>query len=171
MGKDGYDMDKLTFEMSHKASRDVISLIKDTRFGTKGSVRYRHQDSVKRINDLHQPDFLVLREKEKAVGTSAYCLRTVQMGDKAYDTYYIRYFSVEQAKRSKGIGKQLMSHAEEHYRKLTKPTIFYAYIELANIRSMKVSSRYQVGSIGNFRTLFFKSILPKEHSGSGPYFK
>jgi GNAT superfamily N-acetyltransferase len=154
----------LQFSLESEAKPDVVELILQTRYGTQGGLRYRHCNMEERIADLHQPDFLVLRENQKAVGTAVFCRRPIFFQDRTYTGYYIRYFSVAPGKRGHGIGTSLMSYAETHYLSHIKErAIFYGFIELENIRSMKVSETFRFSRIGRFQTLFFSRFFPKKN--------
>jgi GNAT superfamily N-acetyltransferase len=152
------------FSLEHEAKPDVLQLILQTKYGSEGGLRYRHCNMEERIADLHRPDFHVLRQNQKAVGTAVYCKRTIHFQGQSYLGHYIRYFSVAPGKRSQGIGTKLMSCAEKHYRSTLKErAIFYGFIELENIRSMKVSQTYKFSSIGQFQTLFFSRLFPRKN--------
>ena len=152
------------FSLEHEAKPDVLRLILNTKFGTEGGLRYRHGNMEERIADLHQPDFLVLRKEQKAVGTTVYCKRSFHFQGRVFQGFYIRYFSVASGLRGHGIGTALMSHAEKHYRSTVKErAVFYGYIELENIRSMRASETYELSSIRKFQTVLFSRLLPKKH--------
>jgi len=154
----------LQFSLEHEAKSDVVKLILQTKYGSEGGLRYRHCNMEERIADLHRPDFHVLRSNEQAVGTAVYCKRDIHFQGQTYLGHYIRYFSVAPGMRSQGIGTKLMSYAEKHYRSNVKQrAIFYGFIELENIRSMKVSETYEFSSIGRFQTLFFSRLFPRKN--------
>jgi GNAT superfamily N-acetyltransferase len=152
------------YSLEHEAKPDVLKLILQTKYGSEGGLRYRHCNMEERIADLHRPDFHVLRQNQQAVGTAVYCKRSFHFEGQTYLGHYIRYFSVAPGMRSQGIGTSLMSNAEKHYRSAVKErAIFYGFIELENIRSMKVSETYKFSSIGQFQTLFFSRLFPRKN--------
>jgi GNAT superfamily N-acetyltransferase len=157
---------ELDFSVENEVKADVSRLITTTLYGVDGGLRYRHQNASERIEQLHSPDFLAVGQNGQAFGTSVNCKRNISLNDKNYQGFYMRYFSVDSAQRGKGAGTQLMSHADDYYRAtVTEPAVFYAYIELDNIRSMKVSTAFNVHPIGKFRTVFFSRFFPKLQTG------
>jgi hypothetical protein len=57
-----------------------------------------------------------------------------------------------------------MSHGEKYYRTEVKDrAIFYGFIELENIRSLRVSETFQFSSLGRFQTLFFSRFFPRKN--------
>lgn len=154
----------LQYSLEHEAKPDVLRLILKTKYGSEGGLRYRHCNMEERIADLHQPDFHVLRSEQQAVGTAVYCKRAVSFQGQTYQSYYIRYFSVAEGKRGQGIGTALMAHAEKHYRStITDRAIFCGFIELENIRSMKVSQTYRFEKLSQFQTLYFSRLFPRKN--------
>lgn len=161
-----FSSDELEFSIEHEAAEDVIELIAATKYGVDGGLRYSHQNTRQRIANLHDPDFLVIRKEGKAIGTSTYCKRPLELAGNSCTGHYIRYFSVAAEHRGKRTGSIMMQHADEHYRKSTNPAVFYAYIELENIRSLKVSDAHHLHRLGKFETVFFSRFFPKAHASA-----
>lgn len=154
--------EELDYALEFEARPDVEVLLNQTILGTEGGFSYRHMDTSERLNHLIGPEFLVLRKDGKAVGTSAYCKRSLRSGGIAHESWYIRYFSVKRDLRGQGIGTHLHSFAEAHYRKVDFPAVFYAFIELKNARSLAVSKTYRMQPIAYFRSVLFSRFFPKK---------
>lgn len=156
---------ELEVTTSTSPDAETVQLIKSTVYGVDGGLRYRHQDTEERVANLITPEFFSIKADDKLLGTSAYCYRDVSCNGNKYEGTYIRYFAVAAGQRSKGIGTQIMNYAFDHFDSLhTEPSVWYAYIEMENIRSMKVSKGKGVMPIGKFRTLFFSRFFPKKQS-------
>ncbi len=163
-----FTFEELDYSIEPDAKDDVQKLITDTLYGVNGGLRYRHKNALDRLENLGPSDFIVGRLDGMAAGNTTYCKRPLLLDDKKHDGYYVRYFSVGEAYRSKGVGTHITTFADNHYRNiLVNPSVFYAYIELENIRSMKVSDHRLVQKVGQFKTTFFSRFFPKKQTGCG----
>lgn len=125
-------------------------------------------DTDEKLHDVIAPDFHTLWHHKELVAVAAYCKRTVRTNSKDYTAYYIRYFSVSPNHQGKGLGKLLTQKLEEHYRStINTPTLFYAYIEKKNLRSMGVSNYFNPEVLGQFKSVLFSRFTPKKHSNFG----
>jgi len=153
--------DKFQYRILNEATPEVIAVLKSTIYGSSG-LRYTHLDTEQKIHDLVSPDFHTLWEGEELIAVAAYCKREVRAGIKKYTGYYIRYFSVKPSHQRQGVGKLLTRHLESYYReKITEETVFYAYIEKKNLRSISVSKHFKQECIGEFKPVLFSRFFPK----------
>ena len=157
------DSQALEYALEFEAKPDVRRLLHQTVYGSEGGFCYRHMDTEERISKLIAPEFFVLRKAGKTLGTVAYLKRTISHRNKQHTGYYIRYFSVDPEARGQGIGTYLHSFADAHYRERSEKSIFYAYIEHDNVRSMKVSKTYNFAPIGQFKTVLLSRFFPQRH--------
>lgn len=156
--------DQIEYKIINEPIPEIKKILRETIYGTKG-LRYRHMDTDEKLDHVHAPDFHTLWLEDELVAVAAYCKRMVSSGEKYYPAYYIRYFSVSPKYQGKGLGKYLTEKLEQHYRStVTEPTIFYAYIEKKNIRSMGVSERFKQESLGEFKSILFSRFRPHLHS-------
>ena len=138
-----------------------MAILKSTIYGSSG-LRYTHLDTEQKIHDLVSPDFHTLWDGKELIAVAAYCKREVSVRAKKVTGYYIRYFSVKPSYQRQGVGKLLTRHLESYYRdKLTEETVFYAYIEKKNIRSIGVSKHFKQECIGEFKPVLFSRFFPK----------
>ena len=157
--------EQLRYRIFNTATPEIVDLLSSTVYGSSG-LRYTHLDAEQKIHDLTTPDFHTLWNGNELIAVAAYCKRKVKCSSTLYDAYYIRYFSVKPAHQGKGIGKLLTGKLESHYReKLTKETVFYAYIEKRNLQSIGVSNHFKQESIGAFKPVLFSRFFPKVAAG------
>ena len=152
------------YKILYEACDQIKSLLAETIYGTKG-LRYRHIGVEQKVLDLHKPTFHTLWEGDLLLAVSAYCDRTISHRGEQYDACYIRYFSVSPKHQGKGLGKLLTSKIEEHYRtNRPGPSVFYAYIEGENKKSMGVSKHFDPTITGKLKTTFISRFFPKTNS-------
>ncbi|MBL4703060.1 MAG: GNAT family N-acetyltransferase [Flavobacteriales bacterium] len=157
-------LDNLEYKILHKATPEIKELLSATIYGTTG-LRYSHLDTDEKLDRITNPDFHTLWLQDKLIAVAAYCKRMVTSEQKRYPAYYIRYFSVQPSHQGQGIGKLLTEKLEQHYRaKTTEPTLFYAYIEKKNLRSIAVSNQFKSESIGAFKSVLFSRFKPNVNS-------
>jgi len=143
--------------------QEIFSLLRSTIYGTTG-VKINHRDTDKKLSQLHQPDFHTLWKKDNLLAVAVYCKRTITIRDEEVDAFYIRYFSVSDQYQNQGLGKELTEKIEAHYLKtVSRKTVFYAYIEKKNLRSIGVSKHFNVNVIGEMKTIFFSRFFPKKN--------
>ena len=155
-------------QFEYKIQKQVIpeirELLKSTIYGTSG-FKYSHLDTDKKLDTLICPDFHTIWKDQELVAVAAYCNRTVTVGTKPHNAYYIRYFSVKPKYQGKGIGQFLTKKIETYYaHSLKQKTIFYGYIENKNLQSLAVSHQFKQEKIGQFKPVLFSRFFPKKDS-------
>lgn len=152
----------IQYKVLTKPSQEIIDLLSNTVYGTKG-LRYSHQNLEDRIFDLINPHFHTLWFNDQLLAVAAYCHREIELLNQPLPTIYIRYFAVNKNFQEQGLGKLLTQKLYSYYEKeIDKPTIFYAYIEKKNIRSLGVSKRFEQKEVGQFKTIYFSRFFPKK---------
>lgn len=152
----------IDYKVLTEPCQEIIDLLADTVYGTKG-LRYAHQNAKKRVHHLEIPHFHTLWKDDELLAVAAYCQRKLSLQGKNLDSIYIRYFSVNSEFQGQGLGKLLTENLYQYYEStLRKPTVFYAYIEQKNVRSMGVSKRFKQEQIGQFKTIYFSRFFPKK---------
>lgn len=157
-------MKNIRYEISNAPCKEVVKLISTTIYGTKG-LRLSHKNAERKVQELYCPDFHALWEEGELLAVAVYSKRDSQLGSEKIDTYYIRFFSVAQSAQNKGVGKLLTEKLEEYYRKNIKnKSVFYAYIENKNFRSVGVSKHFEPKKIGSLSIVFFSRFFPKKNA-------
>jgi hypothetical protein len=150
----------LTYKLLHKPTPEVEQLLQETVYGTKGLL-YSHLDAVERAHDLKNGHFHTLWRNEKLVALAVYCGR--QLLNSEMHSRYIRFFAVKKGEQAKGLGKLLTSCVEQHYLNHENiRTLFYAYIDNKNLKSMKVSGHFNGKVCGHFNTYLMSRFSPKK---------
>ncbi len=156
---------EIAYKILHEPVPEIKALLTDTIYGTTG-LRYSHIDAAEKVNHLDVPDFHTLWQDNELVALAVYCNRQIFSGGKSYNSYYIRYFAVKPGHQGKGLGKLITRKLEEYYRaRVTKQTIYYAYIEGKNARSLGVSKNFEQERLGQFKTVLLSRFFPKKKEG------
>lgn len=157
-------MKDLIYKVEYQPCDAVFKLLKETVYGTKG-VKINHRDTDKKLPQLFAPEFHMLWKDADLLAVAIYCKRRIMLQTEEIDAYYIRYFSVNNSYQNQGLGKRLTSEIEAYYKRtITQKTVFYAYIEEKNVRSLGVSKHFTPKLIGTMKTLFFSRFFPKMNS-------
>ncbi len=155
----------ITYKVLLEPCQEIINLLSNTIYGTKG-LRYGHQNVKKRVYYLEKPHFHTLWLGNDLLAVAAYCQREILLNVNSLSCIYIRYFAVNDNYQGQGLGKLLTENLYRYYESsLTKETVFYAYIEQKNVRSMGVSKRFKQEQIGQFKTVYFSRFFPKTQRG------
>jgi len=153
----------IKYKVLFKPNREIEELVQNTVFGTSG-IRMQHKNAIKKIKELHSPEFHTLWENDRLIALSTYCKRKFKVKDIEQTGYYIRYFSVHPHYQNRGIGQLLTRKIENYYKKeLTRSTIFYAHIEEKNLKSLGVSKHFNQKVIGTIKPLFFSRFFTKKN--------
>lgn len=156
-------MEDLIYKIFNKPNEAIHKLLLETVYGTKG-VKIRHKDTGKKLSQLIDPEFHTLYKGKELLGVAVYCKRNIELKGSLVDAYYIRYFSIRQEYQNSGLGKELTKRIESHYREvISKKTVFYAYIEERNLKSVGVTKHFSSKVIGTMRILFVSRFFPKKH--------
>lgn len=148
--------------------KDIVDLLKNTIWGTKGGVLYRHLDTPIRIYEIDSPYFLTLRKEEKLISTLALCVKKMPI----YNALYIRYFSFEQGFQINQPNQKKTGNSNSIFHKTIQSffsnpipfqgkNVFFAFVELENERSLQLCNRMGFETISNLKTLIFSRFSPK----------
>lgn len=151
--------------------QDIVQLLENTIWGTKGGILYRHLDTHNRIYEIESPYFLTLRKNEKLISTLALCEKKMPV----YTALYIRYFSFEQGFQIDTTKSTKTSNSNSIFHKIVEgffenpmpfygKKVFFAFVELENERSLQLCNRMGFESIANLKTLIFSRFFPKVSS-------
>lgn len=139
----------------------VVDLLKSTFWGTNGTL-YQHKNTEQNISYMIDPLFFSLEKKGELIGTCCFSKRKTGATERTYDALYSRYFSIVQQKQGGIFGKMILKHIKTYFEQtIDKPTVLYAYVDQANIRSYKLLKHIGFESIRSFETLAFSRIYPK----------
>jgi len=158
-------------------TEEVVELLSDITIGTNGA-KYCHLHTPQKINTLYKPHFIYLSKNNKALANVTICERPINVKNKTVDSFYIRYFafkpnlqtkintSVKHKKRHSFFENYLqqlfttsnlnVEHAEH------KASLFWAYIDPQNNRSLNMGERFGLKTIGYFKTYGFSRFYPKK---------
>lgn len=152
------------------ASEGVRNLLLKNVIGTPGrSMVYRHCRTEEKLQHISRPVFVSLVRREKVLGTCCFCER--QYNDAA--TYYVRYFSfISALRKSAGFRKEATEKKSElrsaihelisgRYFSEAADSLFYAYLDPGNARSLQLAKEFGFRKAGSFASLLFSRWRPK----------
>jgi len=160
---------------STTATNEVIDLLSDISIGTDGA-KYSHLHTPKKINTLYRPHFFYLSRHQKALANVTICERPIYIKNQLIDSFYIRYFafaptiqrgSFKSKKTNKTTFfdtylKTLFSTSNLNLEQPEyQPSLFWAYIDPHNNRSLNMGARFGFKTIGYFKTYGFSRFYPK----------
>lgn len=151
------------FSTHDSPSKETIDLLSSVTLGSNGA-RYRHIGIENRINQLHNPLYLNLTLRNKPIANVTFCKRQKD--------WYVRYFAFDQLfqsaptkkQKSRGKGKlnqQLNDFFSNAIESENEPSLFYAYIDPRNDRSLWMSETFGFTSISKIATQTYSSLNPK----------
>lgn len=165
----------VSIKQSETVSPEVISLLKNTLWGTPGQTQYQHLETEKTIHDIHAPVYFNLERLDNLLCTVCLAGRKINLDEKLIDSHYVRYLASSPAingngrrknrstpKESPGLVKQFM---EEVFLKETsegRKPLFYAYIESDNEQSMHLCNYYGFRKVSTMTTVAFSRFSPKK---------
>lgn len=157
------------------APNSVIELLSNTVIGTEGSL-YQLLDTPTKVHQLHKPHFLFIERNEKAIGNVTICEREVQLNNSQQDTLYLRYFAFDQIFQGGKDKGNANSNFHTYLKKLfetsnynpvdaeNKKSVYWAFIDPQNARSLNMNSLLGFETIGTFKTTAFSRVNPKSNS-------
>ena len=173
----------LEVEIERSAPEDVRRLLEDYVLGTEGALRYRQLDLSDRLAVIREIWFMSLRKYGRLLGTVGFVRRPVWCGGKAYNSYYIRYFSIRSNPVKKELKKgrvrirkrggliretveKFMGEADRYLEGTGEtPTVLYAYIEEENVASMQMSGRMGYRTVRQMDHTWFSRSRPVARPG------
>jgi len=173
----------LEVEIERSAPEDVRRLLEDYVLGTEGGLRYRQLDIPARLAVIREIWFMSLRKYGRLLGTVGFVRREVSCGERSYNSYYVRYFSIRSnpvkkelrrsrvkiRKRGGLIREQVERFMGEADRYLEGsegvPSVMYAYIEEENVASMQMSGRMGYRTLRQMDHTWFSRLRPLPRAG------
>ncbi len=163
-------------------SPEIISLLKQTVFGTKGKVRYRQMNIAEGMNSQQNLEFIQIVKRDRVIGTTGVVTReTSGLGD-GLKSLYVRYLSVNnpfrknEKKRAAGrkhkksragnhlkkmIGDQITNHFEQPVYDEGSKASFYAFVESENYNSKELCINLGFYPTRKISTVLFSRFSPK----------
>ncbi|PWJ44023.1 GNAT family N-acetyltransferase [Sediminitomix flava] len=157
---------------TEEPEQDIVDLVSSTLFGTPGSIQYKHLDTPDYIHQVANPYFLALRRNGNLMGTITICERPILHAPSPTSAYHVRYFSFNEKFRRKGRESQKRQKSnvllDMIFNKLEHDSfpeegnaVFYAYVEMENVRSAEMCERFGFQPVGEFTTSIFSRFYPK----------
>ncbi len=156
--------------------KEVVELLSDITIGTNGA-KYSHLHTTSKINTLYHPQFIYLKRHQEAIANVTICEQPIYIKKQLTDSFYIRYFAFKQTlqthnkltktnnKRQTFFDKYLQQLFNTSNLNINQPqhnpSLFWAYIDPHNSRSLRMGKRFGFKTIGYFRTYGFSRFYPK----------
>jgi hypothetical protein len=160
-----------------KPTKELVELLSDITIGTNGA-KYSHLHTPNKINSLYSPHFIYLSKNNKVLANVTVCERLFFVENKPVNSFYIRYFAFKsnlQTKSNSSVKpKNRHSFFENYLQEIFstsnlnveeaeyEPSIFWAYIDPQNNRSLNMGERFGLKTIGYFKTYGFSRFYPKK---------
>lgn len=156
-------MNDLEFRVLSKADREVKNLLKQTIYGKKGSLQYKHKNTALRISQIKKADYCCFYDsKNTLLANISFIKRNFVFDRKKYLTLYARFYSVKE--KGVGIGKKLAHEANKYYNEtIHQPALMHSYIEAENKASLKSALRQGCVDFGDVKTNLFSRFFPKNN--------
>lgn len=166
-------------------SPEIISLLEQTIFGTKGKVRYRQKHIVDRMTSQTNIEFIQIQKRDRILGTTGVVTRSTTGFKNGIKSLYIRYLSVNNpfrknekkqgarkpSKRTRVanqlktlIGDQITGHFEKPVIEANEKAAFYAYVESENFNSKELCINLGFYPTRKVATVLFSRFFPKTSS-------
>lgn len=164
-------------------SAEIISLLENTIFGTKGKVRYKQKQIANGIMSQKNIEFIQIKKKNRVLGTTGVVTRSTSGLKKNIKSLYIRYLSVSNPfrkhekkrlartphKRSrvtnhlkKMIGDEITNHFELPIIESKEKAAFYAFVESENFNSKELCINLGFYPTRRISTLLFSRFFPRK---------
>jgi hypothetical protein len=160
-----------------KPTKEIVELLSDITIGTNGA-KYSHLHTSNKINTLYKPHFIYIAKNNKALANVTICERPVFVKNRPINSFYIRYFAFKPNLQSKSNAtkkpKTRHSFFENYLQELFTTSnlnieqaehnrsLFWAYIDPQNNRSLQMGERFGLKTIGYFKTYGFSRFYPKK---------
>ncbi|MCK4921435.1 MAG: hypothetical protein KAS71_10345 [Bacteroidales bacterium] len=166
-------------EACFEPDEELVAHLNSTILGTPGRIRYKLTSIENKLAHMTELYFVLLRRKDKLLGSIGFHKRITCFGDSNYKSWYIRYFSIHAPFRARRQEKENVRDPErgssiirdatsqymidpgllmaENYDKSEK-SLVYGYIETLNFRSMNFSEQVGYETIRKLKTLIFTRL-------------
>jgi len=156
------------FVIRVKPTEEVIRLLESVTLGSNGA-KYRHLDTRDKIKQLFRPLFLSLERNNRTLGNITFSRRPCG--------WYVRYFAFDTAMQ--GVNSKKNGSSKNNFLKKelntffsnalnTKipdtPSVFYAYIDPKNVKSVWMSEQFGFKSLAKIATQTFSRIKPRKQN-------
>jgi hypothetical protein len=144
---------------------NIIKLLESTTIGTNGTL-YRLLDTKVKVHLLANPTFIYLERHGVVIANITLCERRVNILGTHTLTHYIRYFafskSFQGSGSTTGSNSSLTAYLLKFFTAQDKASksLFWAYIDPQNIRSLNMNNRFGFSTIGTFQTIAFSRFYP-----------
>lgn len=152
----------LSLNQEEGVSEDIRELIRTTPLGNPDGIRYRHLDSMRKIDEIEPLQFFSLRKDNSLLFSMAIAERLTKLGSSTYHTFNIRYVVFNSIYRAKAlntesfqdpmqrIGNSFIKEGMKQHAELYKPIlsdfnaqpekkVYYAFVEDSNLRSLNLT--------------------------------
>jgi hypothetical protein len=169
---------KLSATVSIKQSQTptpaIITLLKNTLWGTPGQTQYQHLETEKTIHDIQSPIYFSLERFDNLLCTVCLAGRVVNIDEKLIESHYVRYLAASPVingngnrkdnsgqKESRGLIKQFMEEVFLTETAENQDPLFYAYVESDNEQSKHLCKYYGFRRVTTMTTVAFSRFSPK----------
>ncbi len=160
--------------------KEILQLLNSMTVGSNGA-RYLHKNILERIVQLPNKYFMYLRKNGTIKGTFVSAQRTIEEDFGKANAYYIRYLAISEMFQAtkkkkiqhgnpdgiiKSLTKKFLSQAPIDFgigynEDKSLPSFHYAFFDSENFRSTDLSELLGMNPIGEFETLSFTRLNPK----------
>lgn len=167
------------------SSTEILSLLENTIFGTKGKVRYQQKHIADGILSQKNIEFIQIEKGDRILGTAGVVTRSTSGLKNNIKSLYIRYLSVNNPFRKKEkkrlahtpskkkrvtnhlkkmIGDEITSHFEKPVVESEEKAAFYAFVESENFNSKELCINLGFYPTRQVSTVLFSRFYPKKSS-------
>lgn len=153
----------------NKVTDEVQQFLSDNILGTPGiSMTYRQLRTVNKLLHIPKPRILLLKRYQRILAMCCLCERKLSK----FTGHYIRYFSFHYKLRSSSTqthGSRLSSGLTTEINDVLKEQLapkelYYAYVDLNNVRSARLCKEFDFKEIRKFSTLTFSHLFPNKNA-------
>ncbi len=151
-----------TLNLQYEFTQEIKEFLNAIVWGSEGTV-YEHPITDEYIAHFVNPHLIILRKEQAIFATVLLLNYQVGVGEKeVFNSYHIRYFASSPDFRGHlqiaRFARDFMNLMREQ---ATEPTIFNAYVERKNPKSMKLVESVGFEPISKINTLGFSRFFPK----------
>ncbi|UZS00197.1 hypothetical protein [Chondrinema litorale] len=165
------------FNVSKKASNEVIDILTENIIGTPGKgMVYQQMTTQLKVERIPNPFFVSLKKGNRVIGTCCFCKRENPNSPEQLTSFYIRYFTIKDQyrikaytrphKKSKNILKEeihALLNGDFFGIENSKKFFHYAYVDAFNKRSAQLCEEFGFTKTHQFSTLLFSRLEPKKN--------
>ena len=161
-------------------SPEIVSMLEQTIFGTKGKVRYRQKHIARGMATQKNLEFIQIQKRERVLGTTGVVTRDTLFAGEPMKSLYIRYLSILPAFQNKEtpnpagingktgslktrIGTHITDHFEQPVLEANHRAAFYAFVESENFNSKQLCISLGFHPVRKISTLLFSRFFPKKN--------